>query len=49
LRAQDLSIGCFCARSNTTHTMNTTRMTMYWTTGESAIAIDFLDTLREAS
>ena len=29
-------------------TMNTTRMTMYWTTGEAATVIDFLDTLRDA-
>ncbi len=29
-------------------TMNTTRLTTYWTTGEAAIAIDFLDTLRDA-
>jgi len=29
-------------------TMNTTRMTTYWTTDEAATAIDFLDTLREA-
>ena len=29
-------------------TMNTTRLTTYWTTGEAATAIDFLDTLREA-
>ena len=29
-------------------TMNTTRLTTYWTTGEAAAVIDFLDTLREA-
>ena len=29
-------------------TMNTTRLTMYWTVGEAATAIDFLDTLRDA-
>jgi len=29
-------------------TMNTTRLTTYWTTGEAATAIDFLDTLRDA-
>jgi hypothetical protein len=29
-------------------TMNTTRLTMYWTAGEAATAIDFLDTLRDA-
>ena len=29
-------------------TMNSTRLTMYWTTGEAATAIDFLDTLRDA-
>jgi len=29
-------------------TMNTTRMTTYWTTGEAATVIDFLDTLRDA-
>ena len=29
-------------------TMNTTRLTMYWTTGEAATVIDFLDTLRDA-
>ena len=28
--------------------MNTTRLTTYWTTGEAATAIDFLDTLRDA-
>ena len=28
-------------------TMNVTRLTTYWTTGEAATAIDFLDTLRE--
>ncbi len=28
--------------------MNTTRLTMYWTVGEAATAIDFLDTLRDA-
>ena len=29
-------------------TMNTTRLTMYWTVGEATTAIDFLDTLRDA-
>ncbi len=29
-------------------TMNTTRLTTYWTTGEAATVIDFLDTLRDA-
>jgi len=29
-------------------TMNTTPLTTYWTTGEAAAVIDFLDTLREA-
>jgi hypothetical protein len=29
-------------------TMNTTRLTTYWTTGEAVTAIDFLDTLRDA-
>jgi len=29
-------------------TMNTTRLTTYWTTSEAATAIDFLDTLRDA-
>ena len=29
-------------------TMNTTHLTTYWTTGEAAIALDFLDTLRDA-
>jgi hypothetical protein len=29
-------------------TMNTTRLTMYWTVAEAATAIDFLDTLRDA-
>ena len=29
-------------------TMNTTRLTTYWTTSEAATVIDFLDTLREA-
>jgi len=29
-------------------TMNTTRLTMYWTIDEAATAIDFLDTLRDA-
>ena len=29
-------------------TMNTTRLTTYWTAGEAATIIDFLDTLREA-
>jgi len=28
--------------------MNTTRLTMYWSVGEAATAIDFLDTLRDA-
>jgi hypothetical protein len=28
--------------------MNTTRLITYWTTGEAATVIDFLDTLREA-
>jgi hypothetical protein len=28
--------------------MNTTRLTTYWTTGEAATVIDFLDTLRDA-
>ena len=28
--------------------MNTTRLTTYWTLAEAATAIDFLDTLREA-
>lgn len=29
-------------------TMHTTRLTTYWSTGEAATAIDFLDTLRDA-
>jgi len=29
-------------------TMNTTRLTTYWRTGEAAAVIDFLDTLRDA-
>ena len=29
-------------------TMNTTRLTTYWTIDEAATAIDFLDILREA-
>ena len=29
-------------------TMNTTRLTTYWTIDEAATAIDFLDTLRDA-
>lgn len=29
-------------------TMNTTRLNTYWTTGEAATAIDFLDILRDA-
>ena len=29
-------------------TMNTTRLTTYWNTGEAATAIEFLDILREA-
>jgi len=29
-------------------TMNTTRLTMYCTTGEAATVIDFIDTLRDA-
>jgi len=29
-------------------TMNTTRLTTYWSTGEAVTAIDFLDTLRDA-
>ena len=29
-------------------TMNVTHLTTYWTTGEAATAIDFLDTLRDA-
>ena len=29
-------------------TKNTTRLTTYWTVGEAATAIDFLDTLRDA-
>ena len=28
--------------------MNTTRLTTYWTLAEAATAIDFLDTLRDA-
>jgi hypothetical protein len=28
--------------------MHTTRLTTYWSTGEAATAIDFLDTLRDA-
>lgn len=29
-------------------TMNVTRLTTYWTTGEAATVIDFLDILRDA-
>lgn len=29
-------------------TMNTSRLTTYWTPGEAATVIDFLDTLRDA-